>query len=384
MAEFAPRDEADLVELAGAAAANRTPLEIVGGGGKRPLGHPVAADHVVAATALSGITLYEPSELVMTAGAGTTVGEVRRLLRQNGQELAFDPPDLNAVLGEGDAEAATIGAVFAVGAAGPRRIRIGSARDHLLGFRAVSGRAEPFKSGGRVMKNVTGYDLSKLVTGSYGTLGVLSEVTFKTLPRAETEATLILHGRDDREAVRLMTEASGLPHEVSSLAHIDRRTALRVEGPEVSVRERLAALERHFGGECERLAETASRALWEEVRDVVPLSHSGEQLWRLSVAPSEGAAAIERFRAAGLPLEGHFYDWAGGLVWLALGAGDHAAALRNGLDGHAMLVRAPEAVRASTPVFHPQPPALAALSRRVKESFDPERILNPGRMGPDP
>ena len=383
MAEFAPRDEADLVELAGAAAANRTPLEIVGGGGKRPLGHPVAADHVVAAAALSGITLYEPSELVMTAGAGTTVGEVRRLLRQNGQELAFDPPDLNAVLGEGDAEAATIGAVFAVGAAGPRRIRIGSARDHLLGFRAVSGRAEPFKSGGRVMKNVTGYDLSKLVTGSFGTLGVLSEVTFKTLPRAETEATLVLHGRDDRDAVRLMTEASGLSYEVSSLAHVDRRTALRVEGPEVSVRERMAALERHFGGECERLAETASRALWEEVRDVVPLSRSGEQLWRLSVAPSEGAATVERIRASGVLLEGHFYDWAGGLVWLALGSGDHAAALRNGLDGHATLVRAPEAVRASTPVFHPQPPALAALSRRVKEGFDPERILNPGRMGPD-
>lgn len=383
MAEFAPRDEADLVELAGAAAANRTPLEIVGGGGKRPLGHPVAADHVVAAAALSGITLYEPSELVMTAGAGTTVGEVRRLLLQNGQELAFDPPDLNAVLGEGDAEAATIGAVFAVGAAGPRRIRIGSARDHLLGFRAVSGRAEPFKSGGRVMKNVTGYDLSKLVTGSFGTLGVLSEVTFKTLPRAETEATLVLHGRDDRDAVRLMAEASGLSYEVSSLAHVDRRTALRVEGPEVSVRERLAALERHFGGECERLAETASRALWEEVRDVVPLSRSGEQLWRLSVAPSEGAATVERIRASGVPLEGHFYDWAGGLVWLALGSGDHAAALRNGLDGHATLVRAPEAVRASTPVFHPQPPALAALSRRVKEGFDPERILNPGRMGPD-
>ena len=383
MAEFVPRDEADLVELAGAAAANRIPLEIVGGGGKRSLGHPVAADRTVAASALSGITLYEPSELVMTAGAGTTVGEVRRLLRQNGQELAFDPPDLNAVLGEGDAETATIGAVFAVGAAGPRRIRIGSARDHLLGFRAVSGRAEPFKSGGRVMKNVTGYDLSKLVTGSYGTLGVLSEVTFKVLPRAETEATLIVHGLDDRTAVRLMNEASGLPYEVSSLAHTDRRTALRVEGPEISVRERLSALEGHFGGDCERLPETASRILWEGIRDVVPLSRSGEQLWRLSVAPSEGAAVVERIRAGDLPLEGHFYDWAGGLVWLALGPGDHAAALRNGLDGHATLIRAPEAVRTATPVFHPQPPALAALARRVKESFDPERVLNPGRMGRD-
>ncbi|MYE01065.1 MAG: FAD-linked oxidase, partial [Alphaproteobacteria bacterium] len=222
------------------------------------------------------------------------------------------------------------------------------------------------------------------MAGSHGTLGVMSEITVKVLPRPETEETVVFRGLDDAAAVALMTGASGLPAEVSGFAHAPDeggRTGLRLEGPAVSVASRREALLARFGGEAELLAGTASCAFWEDVRDVRPLAGRGEQLWRLSVAPADGAAVAARLAEAGLPIAGRLFDWAGGLLWLALEGGRHGAAIREGLAGHATCVRAPEAVRAAEPVFHPQPPALAALSRRVKESFDPKRILNPGRMG---
>ncbi len=383
MEELAPRDEADLEEAIAAAVAEGAPLAVEGEGSKRGLGHEVAARRRLAMTALRGVSLYEPAELVLTAGAGTPLREIQGLLDQQGQQLAFEPADYGLILG-GPAGRGTLGGAVAINASGPRRIAAGAARDHVLGFRAVSGRGEPFKSGGRVMKNVTGYDLSKLMAGSHGTLGAMSEITVKVLPKPDTEETVLFRGLDDAAAVALMTAASGLSAGVSGFAHLPGeggRTGLRLEGPAVSVASRREALLARFGGEAEMLAEAASRAFWEDVRDVRPLAARGEQLWRLSVAPAEGAAVAARLAARGLPIAGRLYDWAGGLLWLAVEAGRHGAMIREGLAGHATCVRAPDAVRAAEPVFHPQPPALAALSRRVKESFDPRRILNPGRMG---
>ena len=383
MEELAPRDEAELEEAIAGAVAGGVPLAVEGEGSKRGFGHAVEARRRLTTAALRGVSLYEPAELVLTAGAGTPLREIQGLLDQQGQQLAFEPLDYGLILG-GPAGRGTLGGAVAVNASGPRRIRAGAARDHVLGFRAVSGRGEPFKSGGRVMKNVTGYDLSKLMAGSHGTLGVMSEITVKVLPRPETEETVAFRGLDDAAAVALMTAASGLPAEVSGFAHAPDeggRTGLRLEGPAVSVASRRESLLARFGGEAEVLAEAASRAFWEAVRDVRPLAGRGEQLWRLSVAPADGAAVAARLAARGLPIAGRLFDWAGGLLWLALEAGRHGAAIREGLAGHATCVRAPEAVRAADAVFHPQPPALAALSRRVKESFDPKRILNPGRMG---
>ncbi len=383
MEELAPRDEAELEEAIAGALADDAPLAVDGEGSKRGFGHAVEAGRRLSTAAMRGVSLYEPAELVLTAGAGTPLREIQGLLDQQGQQLAFEPADYGAILG-GPAGRGTIGGAVAVNASGPRRIRAGAARDHVLGFRAVSGRGEPFKSGGRVMKNVTGYDLSKLMAGSHGTLGVMSEITVKALPKPETEETVVFRGLDDAAAVALMTGASGLPAEVSAFAHAPDeggRTGLRLEGPAVSVASRRETLLAHFGGEAEVLGEGASRAFWEDVRDVRPLAGRGEQLWRLSVAPGDGAAVAARLAEAGLPIAGRLFDWAGGLIWLALEAGRHGAAIREGLTGHATCVSAPEAVRAAEPVFHPQPPALAALSRRVKESFDPKRILNPGRMG---
>ena len=380
---LAPRDEADLVEAIAAAVAEGSALAVEGEGSKRGFGHAIEARRRLSTAAMRGVSLYEPAELVLTAGAGTPLREIQGLLDQQGQQLAFEPADYGLILG-GPADRGTIGGAIAINASGPRRIKAGAARDHVLGFRAVSGRGEPFKSGGRVMKNVTGYDLCKLMAGSHGTLGVISEMTVKVLPKPETEETVVFQGLDDAAAVALMTVASGLTAEVSGFAHLPEeggRTGLRLEGPGVSVASRRESLLVRFGGEAEVLAEAASGAFWEAVRDVRMLAGRGEQLWRLSVAPADGAAVVARLAERGVPIAGRLYDWAGGLVWLAVGAGRHASAIREGLAGHATCIRAPDAVRAAEAVFHPQPPALAALSRRVKESFDPKRVLNPGRMG---
>ncbi len=405
METLAPRDESELTEVVAAALANATPLEVAGAGTKRELGRPMAVEKRVSTRGMSGVTLYEPSELVLTAKAGTGLREIADLLSQQGQELAFEPIDYGVLYG-GEPLSGTAGGLVAINACGPRRIRAGAARDHVLGFRGVSGRAEVFQSGGRVMKNVTGYDMSKLMTGSFGTLAVLSEVTLKVLPKAETEQTVVIAGLDDGAGGGILTEASGLPHEVSSLAHVPAEaakalsgdvcggaavTALRLEGPEISVTQRTQDVIDHFRSrvlDFDTLGEGASTTFWSEIRDVVPLAGRTAQIWRISTAPAAGPELISALVSADIGLAAHYFDWAGGLIWLAMepSADANAVVIRTaveGAGGHATLVRADDAVRSETPVFHPQPRALAALTARVKTSFDPERILNRGRMRED-
>ena len=397
-----PRDEDDVLAVVQAALDDEKPIEIRGHGSKRGLGRPVEAVAQLDASGLTGVTMYEPAELVMTARPGTPLAEIEKLLDDNNQELAFEPMDPSK-LWRGNSTG-TIGGAIAVNAGGPRRIKAGAARDHLLGFRAVSGRAEIFKSGGQVMKNVTGYDLSKLVAGSYGTLAVLTEITLKVLPKAETERTFLLAGLDEAAAVGALNEATGLSYETSSFACVpDGRwiglgpgccLALRLEGPAVSVNKRFEDLVAHFGplGTANDLGEAASRLFWAAVRDVEPLAGVAGPIWKISTAPSNGATFVAGLRAAGVPLARWYYDWAGGLVWLALDDGGTpgdagAPTIREVLGrfgGHATLVRAEDSVRAAVPVFQPEPGPLAALSRRVKASFDPLHILNRGRLGPTP
>src|SRR6266852_4652566 len=366
---FRPTEERELVDIVAAAVAREEPLEIAAGGSKRGLGRPLQTPHTLDVSAFSGIRSYEPEELVLTAAAATPMAEIEAALDNAGQMLAFEPPDWRALLGSAD-DSPTLGGALACNLAGPRRIKQGAARDHFLGFRGVSGRGEAFKAGGRVVKNVTGYDLCKLIAGSYGTLAVLTEVTLKVLPRAEDTCSILIRGLDDATAQRAMSAALNSPHEVSGAAHLPRGesgkdkplTVLRLEGPEPSVAARAAAL-------TAELAALGERAVW-----------------RVSVPPVAGpalaAAVAHRLDAR------HFLDWGGGLVWLAVaGAEDGgAAAIRDALDasgGHATLIRGALALRAAVPVFQPQPPALAALTRRVKESFDPKRVLNRGRMYPE-
>lgn len=393
------RDAADAVEALRAANAERAPCAIIGAGSKARLGRHAPQSRMLSTRALAGVTLYEPDELVLSARAGTPLAEIEALLEAQGQRLAFEPMDHAPLLG-GAPRRATIGGAIAVNASGPRRIKAGAARDHLLGFRCVTGRGEEVKSGGRVMKNVTGYDLSKLVCGSFGTLALLTEVTLKVLPKPEMEETLLAIGLGEAESLSLLRRASATPCEVCAFAMAPagvalgleaNAAALRLEGPEISVAARRDDLIARFsdsGARFEKLKAPESLSLWARLRDALPVAEHAGQVWRLSVAPTDGFAVVERIRCAGAPLLAHFYDWAGGLIWLCLAPapGAHAAIIREAVDalgGHATLIRADEETRARVEVFHPQPAPLAALTRRVKESFDPLHVLERGRMRPE-
>ncbi len=359
------------------------PSEIAGSGSKKALGRPTQSNSILDMSGFKGISLYEPDELVLEAGAGTPMSEIEKLLAKNNQQLAFEPPDYSKLLGS--KKSGTLGGLIACGLSGPRRIKAGAARDHILGFSGVSGRGEIFKAGGRVVKNVTGFDLAKLMVGSYGTLVALTQITMKVLPAAATEETVVLSGLDDGRAIKAMSLAMQSSCEVSGAAHLPgAQTLLRLEGIRPSVisrRDKLRGLLKEFGA-AEVLDEKQSRAQWIAVRDVHLLS--GDQtraVWKLSVTPSTGAEIVGRISKQ-LDAK-YFFDWAGGLIWLSAPAADDASAsiIRGSFDrGHATLIRAPESVRASVDVFQPQTPALAALSARVKASFDPGGVLNFGRM----
>lgn len=400
MTTFQPSSADDVLEAVRWAAAGGTALEIVGAGTRRGVGRPVEAGHALDLSALSGVTLYEPEELVLSARAGTKLSGIEALLAASGQELAFEPIDHGPLAG-GAAGEGTIGGVLMANASGPRRIKAGAARDHVLGIHAVSGRGAAFKSGGRVVKNVTGYDLAKLMAGSWGTLAVVTDLTFKVLPRAEREATLVLRGLSEAEAAHAMAVAMTSTGEVSAAAHLPETvvgkvlggglkgwrgaTLLRLEGfaPSVAYRfDRLSALLAPLAAP-ERLDEAASRTLWREVRDCAPFADGTEKpVWRVSMAPSQGHRMVMALRMEAAV--DAFYDWQGGLIWLRMEEDAEAEAVRRQIaahgGGHATLVRAPARLRAAAAVFEPQPEALAALAARVKAEFDPLNILNPGRM----
>jgi glycolate oxidase FAD binding subunit len=397
MTRFVPTSIDELREAIGTALGAEEPVELMAGGTKRGLGRPLQTPHVVDLTRLSGIRDYAPNELVLTAGAATPLTAIDRALAGAGQMLAFEPPDWRGLLGAVHGSQ-TLGGVIACNLSGPRRIKSGAARDHFLGFTAVSGRAEAFKAGGKVVKNVTGYDLPKLMAGSYGTLAALAEVTVKVLPRPEAAATVLIGGIAPEEAVRLMSSALGSPHEVSGAAYLPPGTprpaalpgtngivVLRVEGPAPSViyRRDGLALEFAASGETAVLGEADTVALWRDIGNVAPLAGFADRaVWRLSVAPGRGAEVAQVIARQVDTV--WFLDWGGGLVWLAvIEPGDAGASVIRtaiGGAGHATLVRGSPGLRAAVPVFEPQPAPLAALSRRVKEGFDPRHILNPGRM----
>lgn len=402
---LAPATLEDLRDAVAGSVADAMPLAIEGRGSKRGLGHDVPAAATLSLAGLSGITYYEPGELVMEALAGTPLALIESELAAHGQQLAFEPGEVGHLWG---AAGGTIGGVFGCNLSGPRRPFAGAARDHLLGIAAVSGRGEAFSAGGRVVKNVTGYDMGKLIAGSFGTLAVFGRVTFKVLPRAEAERTVLLSGADAATGLAALARAAEGPWDISAGAHLPASaaqrsavsyvagaggavTAIRLEGARGAVAERCAALRTAFAGlaPTEELHTHNSRALWAELRDgrlLAPARAPGAMLWRLTLPPAAATAfgsAIAAFGGEAI------YDWLGGLVWLALdaGAGEaealadrlRAAAVRAG--GHAMLWRADDDVRRRVSVFGEEAPALARLTRRIKANFDPHGILNPGRMG---
>ena len=407
MTRFLPTSINELRDAVADALAANEPVELVAGGTKRGLGRPLQVPRTVDLSELSGIRDYQPNELVLTAAAATPLVVIEAAMAPARQMLAFEPPDWRALLGTPDGRP-TLGGVLACNLSGPRRIKAGAARDHFLGFRGVSGRGEVFKSGGKVVKNVTGYDLSKLMAGSYGTLAALEEITVKVLPRPEFTETVVLCGLDPAAAVSAMSRALASPHEISgaaylpagvtaaltSLADLPGIAALRLEGPPPSVTFRRERLLAELATDCDStvLDDDASTTFWGAIRDVEPLAGLADRtVWRVSVAPSRGAELGEAIARAVDAI--WFVDWGGGLLWMAVAAGKNraedggAALIRTAIrgadghgTGHATLIKGSAALRRAVPVFEPQPPALAALAARVKDSFDPRHILNPGRM----
>ncbi|MBX9932461.1 MAG: FAD-binding protein [Methylobacterium sp.] len=391
MRSYQPRDEGAAAEIVREAAARSERLRLVGGGTKAGIGRPAQDEATLSAAGLTGITLYEPAEMVVAARAGTPLAEVQALLAERGQMLPFEPMDYRRLMGSSGEP--SFGAVAAINNSGPRRINAGAARDSLIGVRFVNGRGEAIKSGGRVMKNVTGLDLVKLMAGSWGTLGLLTEVTFKVLPVQERTATLVFSGLDDARAIEALSAALGSPFELTGAAHLpagiggsEARTLMRVEGFSGSVEYRLGELRRLLKryGAPEVIEHEAGLALWADIRDAGLLAEPREAaIWRISTAPGRGpalAAAVAAEREARW-----FYDWGGGLIWLSTSAeGDAGAALVRGAvrtqGGHATLIRAPDPVRAVLDVFEPLSGPLMRITTGIKAAHDPAGLFNPGRM----
>lgn len=400
------RDASDVEEAVRSAIASDQPLEIIGHGTRRRIGQPMATNAVLDLSALNAVASYEPNELIITVQAGAPLADVMSLIDSKSQQFAFEPMHTASLLGiPGQG---TVGGMIAAGLAGPRRIKAGGARDHLLGAHAVSGFGDSFKTGGKVVKNVTGYDLCKLIAGSWGTLAVMTEVTLKVMPRPESERTLVLRGLDDLAANRAMTAALGSAFDVSGAAHVpasslraevaglallgsprEAVTVLRLEGITSSAAHRAQALATALAsfGTLETLDDAASAQVWTAIRDVEPFAAGAAlgawPVWRIVCPPASGGAlGRDLARDSGGEV---IYDWGGGLIWAALPpkADAMAALVRQRTDaagGHATLLRASDAVRDEVEVFHPQPPGLAALNERVRSSFDPKAILNRGRM----
>ncbi len=403
MAAFGASTAREVGDAVTWAAGEEQPVEIIGGGSKRGIGRPSQVEHSLDLSALAGIVEYEPAELVLTAAAATPLAEIEAALASDRQIMAFEPADLRVLLGT-EQTAPTIGGVLSCNLAGPRRLKAGAARDQFLGFHGVNGRGELYKAGGKVVKNVTGYDLCKLIAGAYGTLGVLTEVTIRVAPKPETARTVLILGLADATAVRALADGLKSPHEVSGAAHLPaevaRRsrvaivanagravTALRLEGPEPSTAYRSRGLLDAMSayGVTGSLDRDATEGFWREVRDAALLVEPRARcVWRISVTPSSGPSVAADI-AARASVEWYF-DWGGGLIWAAIaGSRDGGAeAVRTAIathgGGHGTLVRAPEDIRSSVPVFQPLAGPLADLSRRVKVGFDPRRVLNPGRM----
>jgi glycolate oxidase FAD binding subunit len=396
-----PAADWELANILADASLRRSPLEIVGGGTKQTVGRPTESVGQIAMRTLTGVTLYEPNELVMSVRAGTLLSEVEGTLAQRGQMLPFEPVDLGPMLGK-EAGAGTMGGVFATNLSGARRFYSGAARDHLLGVKAVTGDGKLVKAGGRVMKNVTGVDVSRGLAGSWGTLAAMTEVTFKVVPRPESTATLVFFGLPDEIAIELLCAVAGSPYEITGAVHLQQGaasrlwqsqirgqgkavTAFRLEAPETSItyrRDKLAAMLKVYG-EMHVIAQAPSLEFWQEMRVLTPMHGSSRPLWRISTAPKLGPKVVAQI-ARYMPVEAT-YEWSGGLIWVEVPASADAGAtdIRRVIashGGHATLVRADAAVRSAIEVFQPLDPGIEKLTRRLKATFDPAGILNRGRM----
>ncbi|MDI9408832.1 MAG: FAD-binding protein [Candidatus Pacebacteria bacterium] len=414
MKKFAPTTEAELSEVIASATA---PFELTAGGSKLGFGHRIACDQRLDLTGFNQVRLYEPHELIVAAGAATPLTSLNQLLAAKSQILTFEPPDWRWLLNGGSKaewrsrpDPATIGGVIATNLSGSARLKAGAARDSLLGFHGVNGLGEVIHGGGRVVKNVTGYDLPKLIAGSFGTLVAMTDVTLKAMPAPEDETTLVIFGLTAAEGIAAAARALNSPHEIHCAAYLppaaanlagltDGAVLLRLVGSTPSIKPRSDAVIALLAvkGEVIRMAAAASQVLWQRVGngellpELEPTSRMQQVIWRLSVAPQSAAGLMEKlvreFAEYELRLD-HYFDWAGGMVLLSLIGSPQSLALvedavviRRAIQdhggGHATLLRSP---KNQPEIFEPLAPSLAALTARVKASFDPHSLLNPGKI----
>ena len=399
----APDTVEELAYLVAEAADTRTPLEVMGRGTKREVGRPVQYGAVLSTENLTGIQLYEPSELVLVARAGTPIGQIEQALTEHDQEMPFEPIDLGPVLGFGRGQG-TVGGMVATNFSGSRRILSGSVRDHVLGVQAVNGSGETIRAGGRVMKNVTGYDLSRALSGSWGTLAVMTEVALKVLPAPREVRTVLCFGLADPNGIEALCLAMGTPFEVSGTVHMHAElaerlsdqeianagasvTAIRVENFPASARYRSSRLKQMLQAYAPALEldTLRSRAFWDEIKTLKMFQKAERPLWRISTLPTAAAKLVHNLaRKIDVRV---LYDWSGGLVWLETPPISDAGAVeirRNlaEIGGHATLIRAEAPARAAIDVFQPLDTPVMALTASLKRAFDPVGILNPGRMYP--
>jgi glycolate oxidase FAD binding subunit len=347
----------EFAEAIRAAASASRQLQIRGGGTKDFYGQSLVGE-VLDVRAHSGIVAYDPTEIVITVRGGTPLAEVEQTLREKNQMLPFEPPYFGA--------GGTIGGAVAAGLSGPRRAAAGAVRDFVLGARVMDGRGDELTFGGQVMKNVAGYDVSRLMAGSLGTLGIILDVSMKVLPLPVAEATLEFEMPEEK-ALETVNQWAGRPLPISAIAYIDRDLGVRLSGAAAAVN---AAREK-LGGEL--IDSSRASSFWAGIRDHTdPFFAGDEPLWRLSV-PSV---------APPLALPGkQLIEWGGSLRWLKSNA--EARTIRDAVarvGGHATLFRGGDK---SVGVFHPLQPALAVIHKRLKTEFDPQGVFNRGRMYAD-
>ena len=385
----------DFQELVGAinqALADKTPLNVFSCATKQDFGQVTDIADSLDISGLSGVMDYEPEELIITAHAGTPLADIEKALAEKGQMLAFEAPHISHLYNK--PHNGSIGGILATNLSGPRRISAGAARDFLLGFEAVSGRGSAFRSGSKVVKNVTGYDLSKLLCGSFGTLAIMDEITLKVLPAPETSISLLVAAKDLATAGQAARKAFQSPYEPSASAILPRGVGdlsssfdiavIRLEGVAVSVNDRAERLQEMLSpyGLIDSLDDAKSKALWASIRDGVPVLSDAGQIWRVSLAPTAGPDLVMQLRdkcdcKAML-------DWSGGLVWLHTDNPEAHKMIRQVVadcgGGHATCLRADTGLRSQIAVFEPIPDMLANLNKRIQNAFDPHAILNPGRI----
>ena len=394
-----PSNEDDLQQIIKHCYKKDLPIQIVGTGTKNEIGKKLQCAKILDMSNISGIIEYKPEELYITVKAGTPIKLVQDELRKNNQHLAFEPTNFSEIFKK-DSNEGTVGGTLSCNFSGSRRFKVGSGRDHILGFKGYNGRGEKIKSGGTVVKNVTGYDLSKLVTGSFGTLLVLSEITLKVLPLQTDIKTIIISGLALEHALGTMASSIASSNDPSGvvfypgslrnnfvfndLTHQGSITAIRIEGTKASTEQRIDNLFKNLNLEETKttiLDSTQSEIFWEDTRALKVFSKNQKNILRAVVPPSETVNLINRLK---IFHPSYFIDWGGSLIWLELDylSNQKIDQIRKRVldtGGYLTVIKSPANIKSSSEIFTIDPIKFK-ISQNLKKSFDPKRIFNPGKM----